>query len=150
MCRQRSPAVTCHGLARAWHPQRSAVPLLCGKQPTQRSFSAGARLVFCWQDMMRIAVMPARVIEHGTRANCAQCMDPACCASCRLKSFQPSATVALQVIDQGLAFYWGTSEWSAAQIEEAWQVAQRLDLIGPGGSASAAGVPAWRQLAALG
>lgn len=35
------------------------------------------------------------------------------------------------VIDQGWAFYWGTSEWSAAQIEEAWKVADRLDLIGP-------------------
>lgn len=39
---------------------------------------------------------------------------------------------AVQVIDQGWAFYWGTSEWSAAQIEEAWKVADRLDLIGPG------------------
>lgn len=35
-------------------------------------------------------------------------------------------------IDKGWAFYWGTSEWSAAQIEEAWSVAERLDLIGPG------------------
>ncbi|PRW44395.1 putative voltage-gated potassium channel subunit beta [Chlorella sorokiniana] len=34
-------------------------------------------------------------------------------------------------IDQGYAFYWGTSEWSAEQIEEAWRVAERLDLIGP-------------------
>lgn len=35
------------------------------------------------------------------------------------------------VIEQGLAFYWGTSEWSAAQIMEAWEVADRLGLIGP-------------------
>ncbi|XP_059631202.1 probable voltage-gated potassium channel subunit beta [Cornus florida] len=35
------------------------------------------------------------------------------------------------VIDHGWAFYWGTSEWSAQQITEAWGVAQRLDLIGP-------------------
>lgn len=56
------------------------------------------------------------------------------------------------VIDQGKAFYWGTrwgsdgiliyqvdlcdsidnlSEWSADQIMEAHQVAQRLNLIGP-------------------
>ncbi|KAK9803964.1 hypothetical protein WJX72_008571 [[Myrmecia] bisecta] len=35
------------------------------------------------------------------------------------------------VIDKGQAYYWGTSEWSAAQIQEAWDVAQRLDLIGP-------------------
>uniref|UniRef100_A0A7I4B1C7 NADP-dependent oxidoreductase domain-containing protein n=3 Tax=Physcomitrium patens TaxID=3218 RepID=A0A7I4B1C7_PHYPA len=35
------------------------------------------------------------------------------------------------VIDQGYAFYWGTSEWSAQQITEAWEVAERLGLIGP-------------------
>lgn len=34
-------------------------------------------------------------------------------------------------IDQGWAFYWGTSEWSAQQIQQAWDVAERLDLIGP-------------------
>ena len=35
------------------------------------------------------------------------------------------------VIDQGLAFYWGTSEWPAAAIEEAHAVAARLGLVGP-------------------
>lgn len=35
------------------------------------------------------------------------------------------------VIDRGWAFYWGTSEWSAEQIQEAWEVAERLGLIGP-------------------
>eukprot|EP01025_Chloroclados_australasicus_P008658 TRINITY_DN1313_c0_g1_i1.p1 TRINITY_DN1313_c0_g1~~TRINITY_DN1313_c0_g1_i1.p1 ORF type:complete len:332 (-),score=41.51 TRINITY_DN1313_c0_g1_i1:255-1250(-) len=35
------------------------------------------------------------------------------------------------VIDQGWAFYWGTSEWSAQQITQAWDIANRLDLIGP-------------------
>lgn len=35
------------------------------------------------------------------------------------------------VIDQGWAFYWGTSEWSSQQITEAWAVANRLDLVGP-------------------
>ena len=35
------------------------------------------------------------------------------------------------VIDKGWAFYWGTSEWSAQQITEAWGVAERLDLVGP-------------------
>eukprot|EP01026_Neomeris_dumetosa_P043041 TRINITY_DN35959_c0_g1_i10.p1 TRINITY_DN35959_c0_g1~~TRINITY_DN35959_c0_g1_i10.p1 ORF type:complete len:373 (-),score=41.54 TRINITY_DN35959_c0_g1_i10:346-1338(-) len=35
------------------------------------------------------------------------------------------------VIDQGLAFYWGTSEWSAQQITQAWDIANRLDMIGP-------------------
>ncbi len=35
------------------------------------------------------------------------------------------------VIDRGWAFYWGTSEWSADQLREAWRVADRLGLIGP-------------------
>jgi voltage-dependent potassium channel beta subunit len=36
-----------------------------------------------------------------------------------------------QVINQGKAFYWGTSEWSAAQIMEAYAVARREHLIPP-------------------
>ncbi|KAK1390722.1 putative voltage-gated potassium channel subunit beta [Heracleum sosnowskyi] len=35
------------------------------------------------------------------------------------------------VIDQGMAYYWGTSEWSAQQITEAWGVAEKLGLVGP-------------------
>jgi voltage-dependent potassium channel beta subunit len=35
------------------------------------------------------------------------------------------------VIDQGMAFYWGTSEWSAVQIMEAHAIARRLNLISP-------------------
>ncbi|GAQ85577.1 potassium channel beta subunit 1 [Klebsormidium nitens] len=35
------------------------------------------------------------------------------------------------IIDKGYAFYWGTSEWSAQQIEAAWGIAKRLGLIGP-------------------
>ena len=35
------------------------------------------------------------------------------------------------VIEQGQAFYWCTSEWSAKQIEEAMNVAARLSLIPP-------------------
>ena len=35
------------------------------------------------------------------------------------------------VIDKGLAHYWCTSEWSAANIEEAYGVAKRLNLIPP-------------------
>jgi len=35
------------------------------------------------------------------------------------------------IIDKGLAFYWGTSEWSADEIASAWRVADRLGLIGP-------------------
>jgi len=36
-----------------------------------------------------------------------------------------------QVINQGKAFYWGTSEWNAAQIMEAYQIAKREHLIPP-------------------
>jgi aryl-alcohol dehydrogenase-like predicted oxidoreductase len=32
---------------------------------------------------------------------------------------------------QGHCFYWGTSEWTAQQIEAAWSVAKQLNLIGP-------------------
>ena len=35
------------------------------------------------------------------------------------------------LIDQGKAFYWGTSEWSAEQLREAHEVARREHLIGP-------------------
>ncbi|KAF2798122.1 Aldo/keto reductase [Melanomma pulvis-pyrius CBS 109.77] len=35
------------------------------------------------------------------------------------------------LINTGQALYWGTSEWMASEIEEAWAVADRLGLIGP-------------------
>jgi len=35
------------------------------------------------------------------------------------------------LIDQGMAFYWGTSEWSAEQIRQAYEIAQRLRLHPP-------------------
>ncbi|PSR81995.1 hypothetical protein PHLCEN_2v6170 [Hermanssonia centrifuga] len=35
------------------------------------------------------------------------------------------------VIEKGWAFYWGTSEWSAREIEEAFHVASKLNLIPP-------------------
>ncbi|KAI5477070.1 hypothetical protein MNV49_006869 [Pseudohyphozyma bogoriensis] len=35
------------------------------------------------------------------------------------------------IIDRGYAFYWGTSEWTPAQIEEAIGIADRLGLVGP-------------------
>jgi voltage-dependent potassium channel beta subunit len=35
------------------------------------------------------------------------------------------------LIDQGMAFYWGTSEWTAEEIREAHEVARREHLIGP-------------------
>jgi len=34
-------------------------------------------------------------------------------------------------IDKGMAFYWGTSEWTAREIEEAHLVAKNLGLVGP-------------------
>jgi voltage-dependent potassium channel beta subunit len=35
------------------------------------------------------------------------------------------------LINAGKCFYWGTSEWNADEIEAAWAVADRLNLIGP-------------------
>jgi voltage-dependent potassium channel beta subunit len=35
------------------------------------------------------------------------------------------------LIEQGKVLYWGTSEWSAAEIESAVEIAQRLNLIAP-------------------
>ncbi len=35
------------------------------------------------------------------------------------------------LIDQGMAFYWGTSEWSAEEIREAYEVARREHLVPP-------------------
>jgi voltage-dependent potassium channel beta subunit len=35
------------------------------------------------------------------------------------------------LIDRGLCFYWGTSEWSADEIERAQHVATRLGMVGP-------------------
>jgi len=35
------------------------------------------------------------------------------------------------LIQQGYAFYWGTSEWSAVQIKNAYQVAEKLGCIPP-------------------
>ncbi len=35
------------------------------------------------------------------------------------------------LIDQGLVFYWGTSEWTADQIMQAYSIARQFDLIPP-------------------
>jgi voltage-dependent potassium channel beta subunit len=35
------------------------------------------------------------------------------------------------LINSGMAFYWGTSEWGAEQIREAYEIARREHLIGP-------------------
>ncbi|KAF8893710.1 voltage-gated potassium channel beta-2 subunit [Gymnopilus junonius] len=52
---------------------------------------------------------------------------------------RPDSTVPMEevvrafnyVIQQGWAFYWATSEWSAREIEEAHHVASKFGLIGP-------------------
>ncbi|KAK4689853.1 hypothetical protein P7C73_g216, partial [Tremellales sp. Uapishka_1] len=52
---------------------------------------------------------------------------------------RPDATVPMEeivrgfnyLIDSGKAFYWGTSEWSARQIQQAMDIAARLNLVGP-------------------
>jgi aryl-alcohol dehydrogenase-like predicted oxidoreductase len=41
-----------------------------------------------------------------------------------VRSFNP-------LIDTGKAFYWGTSEWTASEISDAWRLADKLGLIGP-------------------
>jgi len=35
------------------------------------------------------------------------------------------------LIDSGMCFYWGTSEWSSAQLLEAHRIAKQLGLVGP-------------------
>ena len=35
------------------------------------------------------------------------------------------------VIEKGWAFYWGTSEWTAEEIQRAYSVCDRLGLIKP-------------------
>ena len=35
------------------------------------------------------------------------------------------------LIDAGLCFYWGTSEWTGQQLQEAKGIAEKLGLIGP-------------------
>ncbi len=35
------------------------------------------------------------------------------------------------LISTGRAFYWGTSQWSADEIAQAWRHADRLGLVGP-------------------
>jgi aryl-alcohol dehydrogenase-like predicted oxidoreductase len=36
-----------------------------------------------------------------------------------------------QIVADGLAFYWGTSEWRASDIAEAYGIADRLGLVRP-------------------
>ncbi|CAZ82801.1 unnamed protein product [Tuber melanosporum] len=49
----------------------------------------------------------------------------------RLTPMEETVRAFNHVIGQGKAFYWGTSEWSAEEIADAWRVADRLGLIGP-------------------
>ncbi|OJJ48977.1 hypothetical protein ASPZODRAFT_129339 [Penicilliopsis zonata CBS 506.65] len=35
------------------------------------------------------------------------------------------------LLNTGKAFYWGTSEWTASEIADAWRVAEKLGLVGP-------------------
>lgn len=35
------------------------------------------------------------------------------------------------LIDNGKAFYWGTSEWTASEIADAWRIADKFGLVGP-------------------
>ena len=35
------------------------------------------------------------------------------------------------LIDRGMAYYWGTSEWTAQQLQEATLIAENLGLVGP-------------------
>ena len=56
------------------------------------------------------------------------------CLQCCRASFGPrpmQVRAMNHVIERGLAFYWGTSEWPASLIQQAWAVADRLGLIGP-------------------
>ncbi|MHC4945985.1 MAG: aldo/keto reductase, partial [Planctomycetota bacterium] len=44
---------------------------------------------------------------------------------------QESVRAMSHVVDQGLAFYWGTSEWSAEQIRQAYDIARQEHLVPP-------------------
>lgn len=49
----------------------------------------------------------------------------------RLTPMEETVRAFNHVIDRGWAMYWGTSEWSADEIAEAWAVARELRLVGP-------------------
>jgi len=49
----------------------------------------------------------------------------------RLTPMEETVRAFNHLIDTGKAFYWGTSEWSADEIAQAWRVADRLGMIGP-------------------
>lgn len=49
----------------------------------------------------------------------------------RLTPMEETVRAFNHLIDQGKAFYWGTSEWNPEEIADAWRHADRLGLIGP-------------------
>jgi aryl-alcohol dehydrogenase-like predicted oxidoreductase len=49
----------------------------------------------------------------------------------RLTPMEETVRAFNHVINQGKAFYWGTSEWTAEEIADAWRIADKLGLIGP-------------------
>lgn len=49
----------------------------------------------------------------------------------RLTPMEETVRAFNYVIEKGMAFYWGTSEWSADEIQEAVGIAKDLRLIGP-------------------
>lgn len=49
----------------------------------------------------------------------------------RLTPMEETVRAFNHLIDTGKAFYWGTSEWAADEIAQAWRVADKLGLIGP-------------------
>lgn len=49
----------------------------------------------------------------------------------RLTPMEETVRAFNHLINTGKAFYWGTSEWSADEIAQAWRYADKLGLIGP-------------------
>ncbi|KAI9167629.1 voltage-gated K channel beta subunit [Paramyrothecium foliicola] len=49
----------------------------------------------------------------------------------RLTPMEETVRAFNHLIDTGKAFYWGTSEWSADEISQAWRYADKYGLIGP-------------------
>ncbi|KFA66359.1 hypothetical protein S40285_01329 [Stachybotrys chlorohalonatus IBT 40285] len=49
----------------------------------------------------------------------------------RLTPIEETVRAFNHIIDTGKAFYWGTSEWNADEIAQAWRYADKLGLIGP-------------------
>eukprot|EP00897_Mesotaenium_endlicherianum_P001985 jgi/Mesen1/1814/ME000141S00987 len=71
-------------------------------------------------------------IVEGTRASLKRLsMDYVDVLYCHRPDPSTPVEETVRAMNHGWAFYWGTSEWSSAQIIEAWEVAKRLNLVGP-------------------